>query len=48
MKKLLSVEELRNQLAAAFEAGVDYAGEPLYAPDFEEWHDSIYGGPDCE
>ena len=56
-KRLISDKELRDELELAFEAGVDYADQGARgkwapnepdAPDFDEWYEGVYGGPDCE
>lgn len=40
--------EMRQELENAYEAGVDFGLDAKHAPDFEEWFDATYGGPDCE
>lgn len=52
MKRLMSDEEMRGKLEDAFEAGYALAyfhdGRSKYEPEFDEWYDGVYGGPDCE
>jgi hypothetical protein len=54
MKRLISEKELRENLETAFDAGYDRGrfGEGAvmrYAPlPFDDWYESVYGGPDCE
>jgi hypothetical protein len=46
MKRLISEEELRDELEEAYAAGVNYGWGG--SPEFDDWYDEVYGGPDCE
>jgi hypothetical protein len=53
MKFLMSDEEFRQNMQSAFNAGVSntyryYDSANPEAPDFDEWYEEVYGGPDCE
>jgi hypothetical protein len=53
MKQLISREEKRQELEQAFDAGYEWgrivALEGSWdCPDFDEWYEQVYGGPDCD